>query len=296
MLLSGIAQVGAAWYARSTYLQAFSRSILVYTAVYILTALVCGVFGMSDSGLILAVVFSLVGQILSLMYYLDIQGYQGKLTKSRICCSFRNNIQLATTATGVTFVNTLSLTAPIFLLAQVYPVSDLGVYALMTRLVTTPLGVLTKSLSLSFWSKAAEYGREKKIGELNRLYIKVCMVMTIPALMVAIVCFIGSYFIVPILGSQWQGSSAVLLAIIPFVVGSCIASPTNHLWVIDKQSYQFIADGARLLLMLFTTIAASNYQWSFNSAVLLLSISSFIGHALLVGIHIYLHRQLMRSV
>ena len=247
-----------------------------------------------DSGLILAAVVALFAQIVVLLHFFCYPAHKGRYSSLRFCSNFKQHINVATTATGVTFVNTLSLTAPIFLLSQVYAVSDLGVYALVTRLLITPLGILTKSLSISFWSRAAELARENKLGELLRLYKRVCLLMTMPAVLVVIVCVVGSQLIVPVLGNQWEDAGTVLLAIIPFLIGVSIASPTNHLWVIDRQSYQFIADGVRLLLMLVSIVAANHFNWSFSYAVLALSISSLIGHVILFAVHIFSYSSLLK--
>jgi O-antigen/teichoic acid export membrane protein len=296
VFLTGLVQLGAAWYARGTILLHFSRSIIVYSIVYTLVAILGGWLGLKDSGLILAAVSALLGQVTTLVYLTRDARVTGKATKSRIYCSFKRHINAATTTSGVAFFNTLSLTAPVFLLSQVYTVAELGIYALMTRLITTPLGVLTKSLSISFWSRAAELGREKNYKELHRLYIRVCAVMGIPALLVTAACLIGSQIIAPVLGDQWLDAGPILTAIIPLVVGISIASPTNHLWVIEKQSYQFIADGTRMLLMVICIIAADMFDWSFGVAVLALSISSFVGHMLLVLIHLLMHRRLISAI
>jgi len=294
ILFTGAVQIGAAWYARGTDLRAFSKSILIYSVVYILVALIGGLLGLQDSGLILAPALALLAQLITLIYFFKYPTHNGQYSLPRFCSCFKKHINVATTATGVTFVNTLSLTAPIFLLSQIYSVSDLGIYALMTRLLTTPLSVLTKSLSISFWSRAAELGRENKLEEMLRLYKRVCMLMLLPALLVVVVCFIGSNMIVPFLGEKWGDAGAVLLAIIPYLIGMAVASPTNHLWVIEKQGYQFLADGARLFLMVACTIAAYYFSWSFSVAVLMLSISSLVGHAILIAIHIVAYNFLIK--
>ncbi len=294
IFLTGGVQLGIAWFARGTDLQPFSRSILVYTIAYIVVAMACGLFDFSNSGLILAAVAALLAQLVSLLFYFPSTVPVRRLTVRRFYSIFKQHINVATTATGVTFVNTLSLTAPVFLLSQVYALSDLGIYALMSRLITTPLGVLTKALSISFWSRAAELGRENKLKDLHQLYKRVCLIMTIPAMLAALVCLVGSLVVVPILGSQWQDAGPVLLAIIPYLVGLSIASPTNHLWVIKRQSYQFIADGTRLILMVVCTVCAYYFEWSFGMAVLSLSLSSLVGHMILIAIHMVLHKALMQ--
>ena len=295
ILFSGTVQLGASWYARSTNLKPFSRSILMYTIVYLLVALLAGVFGMGGGGLIVAATMALVGQVIVLAYFFRFTSYKRMYSWVRIFATFKTHIGVATTATGVTFVNTLSLTAPIFLLSQVYAVSDLGVYALMSRLITTPLGVLTKSLSISFWSRAAELGRQKRILELHKLYVRVCFAMALPALLITVVCLVGSFLVVPVLGAYWHDAGPILLGIIPYVVGLSIASPTNHLWVLRRQSYQYFADGTRLVLMIVVTILSYHFKWSFGLAVFLLSTASLVGHLILVATHIVLHKSLMRE-
>lgn len=291
----GCIQIVNSWFARETFISPVSKSVVSYTVSYLLFAITGGILGFGTSALIFANIGSLYVQMLTMAHYLQTTQVAKHITKNRTLAIGKKNLPHASTLTLVRFVNTLSLTAPVFLLAQIYSVKELGAYALMLRLVVTPLGILTKSLSLSFWSRAAELTRENRLIELHSLYKKVSAVMILPALLALIGCTVGSKVVPLVLGNDWEETGSVLLMIVPYVIGVAIVSPTNHLWVLEKQRYQLIADCTRLLLMLISIFLAHFLHFSFTSAVLALSVSSLIGHIILFLTHIILHRKMLNQ-
>ena len=289
----GFVKIGSGWFARETDLSPVSKSVIVYTLAYLIIAIVGGIAGLKDTALVLAIVGSYSAQFLTLFCYSNISVNRGSITSKRVWVVGKNNFPDASSLSIVMFVNTLSFAAPVFLLAQIYSVVELGGYALVLRLVITPLGVLTKSLSVSFWSRAAELARENRLQELHSLYKKVCFLMLAPALLAVGFCVVGSWVTPHLLGENWDEASKVLLVIIPYVVGFAIVSPTNHLWVLNRQLYQLFADGSRIGLMVVCICLANIFDWPFSWAVLALSVSSLVGHLILFRTHILVHKSLL---
>lgn len=294
VLATGFVQIGSARLARSTELKVVSRSVVVYSIIYLILGLIGGAMGTGATGLTLSAIVALWCQVLTLILYTKRNPVR-RVSYKRLHGIFRRNIRVASTASVVTLVNTISFAAPVFLLSLVYPMAQVGLYVLMVRLIATPLGVVTKSLALSFWSRSAELVRAKDYNGTWRLYLKVTFTLSILAAGVALACLLINRYLAFFLGSEWIDAGPVLVASIPYLIGVAMVSPTNHLWVLERQGRQLFADGLRLLLISLSVTAAYQLKLEFTVTVLLISCSSLAGHAALFYMHAMIYRYLRQQ-
>ena len=202
----------------------------------------------------------------------------------------------ATWSTLVSVINAASLTAPVLVLSYFYSSKEVGWYSLMFRLLAAPIGALSSALGQSFWSRAAELARARRVADLSALYQKTTFRLGLAALPVVGVCMIGPYVVGPILGSkEWEEAGYILRAMMPLFVGTIMFSPTNHLVVLNRQVLQVLVDCIRLVLVVVSISLASFLGLSFIAAVGLTSVSSFIGHAALFLSHKKVHWEYGRS-
>ena len=157
ILCMGIVQIVNSWYARETKLAPVSWSVIAYTVTYIAVALFLGVLDLKSGALIIAHTSAFISQLFVLVFFLQKTKISVQCSAGRLLSAVRCYSGQALSLTLVRFVNTLSLAAPVFLLAELHSAAQLGVYALLVRVIVTPLGVLTKSLSLSFGLKLPSY-------------------------------------------------------------------------------------------------------------------------------------------
>jgi len=198
-------------------------------------------------------------------------------------------VPLASQSCAVTVLNTFSKSLIIVFVSQLFGLAVVGQYALVTRLVLTPMQVITKSLGLSFWSRAAELAREKSFRKLQKLYLKVIAVMILLALAVAAVSLLSRFYLPIILGSQWANTGQILVAALPLLMGNIIFASTNHLVVFDMQRLQLIADGVRVILLVSSFFISSVLDLDVTTTILLFSVSSLVGHLSLFTIHLYVY-------
>ena len=293
ILATGIIQLAGAWFAREGALNSVSYAVIAYSITYLVAGLIAGAAGYGSSGLVFSSVLALGCQALTLLYFTSKTRLEFRLTKRNIRTTHFRYIGMATTASVITFINTLSFLAPVFLLTKYYTLAEVGLYVLVVRIVATPLGTITKSLALSFWSRTAELVRSKDYKSMWSLYQAVSATLTALAVFIATSCYLVSDHLGLLLGGQWDTAGPVLLASIPYFIGLIIVSPTNHLFVLRRQMFQLTADGLRLLL-LFTSVYTSYKQgWTFTTTVFLVACSSLIGHITLFVIHVRVYRQLL---
>ena len=291
LLATGIVELCGAWYARDTHLKPVSRGVVVYSVVYLSCGLLLGVLGIGVYGLVGSAVVALGCQVATLLYFGGFSLQSIKKISIDLRQIFLRHVNVASTAALVTLVNTISFALPVLLFSHIFLLSEVGLYVLMTRLVATPLGVITKSLSISFWSRSAELARENRFDIVWSLYLRVTLSLSILAVGIACFCLLVNRYIAFFLGDNWSDAGPVLVASIPYLVGLAIASPTNHLFVLKKQIYQLYADGLRIFLIIVILYISAKYSFQFTTTVLLVSTASLIGHAALFLVHVIVYRK-----
>jgi len=292
----GLHHLGASWFVLEKELSLVSRARIMQSIGYLIAALACAALSFTRSGLVVAVVASWTASALVLTGGLGpLKAAARKLSADKVQRIAALTYAEASRTAGVGFVNTVSSIAPVLLLAQVYSVAEVGIYSLMMRMIGTPLTVVTSSLALSFWSRAAELAREKRYAVLRATFLKTTAYLGVPALGVLAICLFGPPYVPLVLGQEWAHAGPVLTALAPLLIGSVMFSAPSHLIVLRRQGFQVIADGLRLVLMVLVVIASHRFQLPFELAVLGVALSSLAGHLTLFAIQLLLHRRLRLS-
>ena len=128
IIATGVIQLGSAWYARETKLTAVSYSVVAYSLAYLASALTAGLTEFGTGGLIFSSVFALWCQVIVLVYLISSPVFISKATIRRTKVVFYKNIKNASAASVVTFVNTISFAAPVYLLSYNYQLAEVGLY------------------------------------------------------------------------------------------------------------------------------------------------------------------------
>jgi len=153
-----------------------------------------------------------------------------------------------------------------------------------------PVSLISSALSQSFWTQAAEQVRTGKFLELHRSYLEITKLLGLIAIIVSAACFFGSYLVEAVFGQDWAPAGPILIAMIPYLVGLIMFSPTNHLVVFNRQGLQILVDGTRIALVFASAFFAGVFGWSMLTTVSLMAISSLIGHLLLFSFQLVLQR------
>jgi O-antigen/teichoic acid export membrane protein len=287
MVGGGMNQLIQAWFIREASLKAVSRTKIVQSITGTGLKVAGGITGLGAFGIIVSSVVSIwVGIGLLFRFANGLRESVTNISFIKIKADGLQFWQESTLSTLVSIFNIASLTAGPLLFAQYYSTTEVGWYTLMYGLALAPIGMITEAIGQSFWGEAVQLVKID-LKALRALYIRTTKRLMLASLPILIICAAGPLFIGPLLGkTEWEGASFVLPAIIPMVFGSIVFSPTNHLIVFGKQHLQLVGDITRLLLMIIALIIARVAMVNFITAVLLISLSSLIGHIILFIMHI----------
>jgi len=288
----GIRLLLTATFVRSGDLSPVSRVKVLETLCNAGASIALGLAGFVVNGLIIARVISSWVGVFHLLSRTPINRNQIRRVRlSRLNHIFHRHWWSATRSTLVSFTNTLSTNAPILVLGVVAGTTELGLFFMATRLISTPIQLGAKALSQSFWSRSAELARTKQFQILRQEYLSLLLRLLIIAIgFVLILVGVGlvvEYFFPP----QWNGLSPTFLAFTPMVLGVITIGSTNHLIIFDKPQYQLVADATRLISMVLSVFALANMGAPFWAIVLAVSLSSLAGHAVLFVMHLYAYHQ-----
>jgi len=199
---------------------------------------------------------------------------------------FLRNRKLAMDSVLVSLVNAFASNLTLFLIGALFGQRVMGIYALTNRLVFAPVIFVTSSIANSFWAEAARLAKED-MSLLRKFYIGSLKRLTVLAALVTAPMIGLSFFLEPLLGSDWEGAGLMCLALTPLVLATLIFSSTNHLVVYGKQIYQLFCDGAGVLVASATLIICQFSHLSPFIAIFLAMTVLAIGYVVRGWMHLY---------
>lgn len=175
--------------------------------------------------------------------------------------------------TMISFLNRLSNEIPVILIAQFFGIGVTGIYGLASKFTGASFGVFQQSISQVFFNKASACYNEK--GDLSSLIKKSCFRFSQVALLIGVVLFIFSYFIVFFLGEKWIDVGSYIRILLPWLMVKFVSSPITSLIVIlNKQRVILIYD---IILLLFRIGAFLVGYFIFHSIFYALALFSLVG-------------------
>ena len=292
----GIHTLLQSWFVRGSNLEPVSKTKVLQVIGYIFTALVLYLFGANNTALVFAVTVSAWCGAGMLVRNSNITKHDlATLTTRSIVNTFVRDFKLASVSTTVSLFTNVGSTFPIFAFSLIYSTKDTGMYALVMRLTTTPISVITGAITQSFWSRASELARELQFEQLRKTYFTMTAILFSGSVLISLGYAGVSFFLPQILGDRWEGSGSVLRSLIPWMIGLITFTPSNHLVVMNRQSLQLVTDILRLALMVLALAYSGWAKFTFPEAVFLLSCGSLLGHFLLFIAHLYCYQTLLKK-
>ena len=212
----------------------------------------------------------------------SLEKYQDQLTLLSIYVNFKNIFKkyIVSGLTGI--VNTCGLLLPTLLISVYFTSTELGWYALMQRLATGPIGILTGALGQSFWAEARRLAMHDPV-RLKKLFLKTTKHLALISLFVSIICLAGPLYIGPIFGMEkWAGAGVILAALTPFVVSQIVVSTLSSIIVIyGEENWLFFWDLIRTILIVSVFVLSDYYSLQFVNAIRIFSIIMFFMYIVL---------------
>jgi O-antigen/teichoic acid export membrane protein len=298
MLSSGIIQLFDGWFVRSGHLKTVGTAKIIQSLSNTALSLLSGLSKFGAMGLIISsIASSIIAVVILIKKTRQIQYRFVRTSKIRMSAMLQRFRSEATLSTAVSITNTLSNTASIFMIASFFTLQELGWYALMHRLALAPVGLISSSIGKSFWSTAAGYTRVKAYGELRKLYLRTTLKLCIFIVPIIIGCGMAPFLIGPLFGtSEWTPAGYILLAMAPHIIGAIVFSPTNHLIVYGRQSYQLISDLIVILLTAISIFVTAKYNLGIVACTAAISFTMLAGYIFRFYLHLYANAELRNSV
>ena len=286
-----------AWFVRHGDLARVSGGKVALSITEALTSIMAGLSGLGAMGLMLAYALAPSAALAYLLIGLSAGrigiGKAPSLSGTAIgdvITMLKSHGWLATIAAASAAVNSVSMTMMIIALGYIFSAEELGFFALIRRITLLPVSLVTTALAQAYWSRAAEFARNRDFPALEQSYLKTTGAMAGIAAVLAIFCFMGSLLVAPVFGAAWADAGPIFLAMIPYLTGLIMFMPTNILIVFNRQGQQIIVDATRIFLVILIAVTAFKLEWSLLTTIWLMSCASFVGHLMLFVFHIVLLR------
>lgn len=253
--------------------------------------LLLGWFGYHYLALIFANTFAIFFSLCYLSYHFNkkVQLKNHKVTPKSLKTYFQATASQTLVSTFVSMFNSLSHHIATLLISTFFGAYTTGLYFLGTKLISAPLGLVSKAVSLSFWSESAKQVKINPKG-LREKYIRMTKILFALSLVLIVCMLICAYFLPYVVGEKWKEISLIMYAFAPVVIGTTTFSCLDHLIVLNKHYYQLFPDISRLLLVCLSVMAASHLNLATGIMVLLISTSSLLAYLMLYQMHLKAYR------
>jgi O-antigen/teichoic acid export membrane protein len=208
---------------------------VIQSASYIASALILGVFNISQFGLIIAKITGVLGSILYLRKIIPVTGNWPTLrTLNKVAYDYRDYPKF-----GIwpSLLNTASSQALVLVLTQFYTTADLGQYGLTYMILSVPLTLIGNSFKDVFYQKIADLNNQAKPDMAMKLFkASTWALLSLALPLFLILMFFAEPIFSFLFGSEWTraGYFASILSIslgIRLVVSplSSVFNATNSL-------------------------------------------------------------------
>jgi O-antigen/teichoic acid export membrane protein len=152
---------------------------------------------------------------------------------------------------GSAVANTLSVEAPVFLLALHYSTRVTGDYALVHRLLALPLVLLGRAVGMYYVGEATCLLRSSK-GEVRALFrrtvVRLALCGALPLALGGLLC---PWLVPLVFGAAWHEAGRYALVVAVLSAAQFVAVPVSEtLNFLERQDLQLAWDGGRLVLVL----------------------------------------------
>jgi len=278
---SGLIQLMNAWFIREADLTAVSNTKIVQSASGTGLSVIGGVAALGPIGLIMSSIASAwLGFSFLFKHAIELRSRILKLSIKRVRVALVRFGRESTISTAVSIVNTANLAAVPLVLAQHYSTVEIGWYSIMQRLALGPVGLLTAAMGQSFWSEAASLVKTDR-QSLRKIYLKTSKRLALAALPISMLCFLGPFFIGPLLGRQWYSAGYILAALAPSIAAQIMVQPITHLIVHRRQHWKFFLDVCKLAFTLLIIIVSIKSKVDFPLLVISLSALAVVSYSIL---------------
>lgn len=154
------------------------------------------------------------------------------------------------------FLNTAGSQLPSILFAVMFSPAVAGIYALANRVLSVPAQLLGQATSDVFYSRAAQAGREGKLGTLAAAIYSSLTHVAMPPTLVLVIA--GPEIFRQVFGPAWEDAGVVAQWLAPWLYVEVLTSPLTSIFaVLDKLGTRLIYEIAALAVRVAAIIAGA---------------------------------------
>lgn len=296
LALTGIGSILTAWnlsqnnlFTKYKFFQQISTAFILSSIVSVIFQAIFYFLGLTENGLIYGWIFGLTA---SFLYNLNVS--RGQLIKvdfkafKESVIEHKNIVRFTYPSDALNAIANNIL--PILVLIY-FTNTEVGLYAMAFKILSTPLVILASSVSRVYFQKAVGlYETDRKA--LKKLTLKV--IFSNVGLMLGFVLFmntLGLYLLNIFLKNSWNGLGSFILALSFWILARSAMNPiASIVMVINKNHYSLIFNVYLLIVNLIAIFIGVQYD-SFLLCVWIFSILSGIGYLVLLGLVLYYLRK-----
>ncbi len=267
-------QVANMWAIRKEYFLTIAKVKFYQSTVVVLVSIVLGLWGFGIKGLILANICSLFsGLMVFILSFLREDKEKLKDIKLRHAILYaKKYFRLIFSSVGQSFVSTFAYQVVPFLITTYFSPKFAGQYFLADRIINLPTIIVGQATFQVFWSEASRTKQEKP-EKLMSLFMNFFIRLLKISWIIVAIGILGPFTFKFIFGSKdWGEAGAVALILVPAVVFHfCLFPISPILIVLEHQSWLFLWEIFRLILIFFCFYFTSKLSWEPKYATLLYS-------------------------
>ncbi|MEZ8292910.1 lipopolysaccharide biosynthesis protein [Vibrio splendidus] len=284
-------------FIRANNLEVVARSKLIQIVITTLTTVLFGYIYADLFSLMLAYILGYFFSTLTLYRNLDRDsfGINDYRVIFRGWNSILNKVPELFSLANASIANVILNSLILILVTWLYSPHLAGIYAMVHRILTAPISLISTAVVQSFWAEVAELKRNKP-NEMSNFYYSVLIKLFCFSIPFSIFVFVGSDYLLLVLGDEWFGVESVAKSIIPLLIGVFVFSPTNHLIVYEKISWQRNVDVLSIFLVILVFVYSHTYDSSFQSTIYYSSLVILIGYVIKFILHIFASKIFLDSL
>jgi len=259
LLGHGIFMVYRLWALRAGAIKQITRASIARSSANAVTRIVLGMLGGGVAGLFVAEFVGAWSAMLELMHKVRahfIPSRPLRFTRAEIFSVAKRYMKFATLETPSTWVNQLTLTLPVPMIASLHGGSAAGWFGLARMIGAIPNAQIGRAIGDIFTAELAAAVRTGERARAYSLFRKTLGKLTLLGIAPFVLLGVFSPILAPIiLGRDWAEVGWIIAAITPWLYMELIVGPmTGLLFVLQAQEYKLLYD-----LLSLTTIAGAYF-------------------------------------
>jgi O-antigen/teichoic acid export membrane protein len=295
----GVFMVDRSWILRAGAIKQITKATIAQSAAKCVARVVLGLAGGGIGGLFAAELASAWTGVFKLARGASkhfAPSRPAKITSRELQSVAKRFIKFGTMEAPSTWVNQLSLTFPVPMIAALFGAAEAGWFGLARMIVGIPNRQIGNAVADVFQMELANAVVSGDTAGARKLFYGLMRKLAVFGLLpMGFISISGPWFVPLVFGQEWGEAGYVVTIIAPWLYASLVVSPLSRaLSVLQAQEYKLVYDICAILLFVIAFLLSKMQNFSFISAVVALSVAGILSYALYLIILIVLIENRLR--